>query len=136
MVHAGGEGVGAVGVGEANDTHLADAVSVSLGPDITHHLVRDADVRFEHAEHFTVGSAGVVDAGWQKPQAFLKEVKAVHGLGPGARASDIDHVSTVGGKTEQVAIEEDRAHLEEVGEVARAEIGIIQEDGIALLKLT
>ena len=77
----------------------------------------------------------MVDAGRQESEAFLEEIQAVDGLGTGARASDVDHVGAVGGEAEQVAIEEDRAHLEEVGEVAGAEIRIIQEDGIALLKL-
>ena len=81
-----------------------------------------------------MGSAGMVDAGGKEPEAFLEEVQAVDGLGPGARASDVDHVSTVGGEAEKFAIEEDRAHLEEVGEVAGAEIGIIEQNGVALFQ--
>ncbi len=103
-----------------------------LGQQIPAHLVGHPDVAEDEAQDVLVHDAFAHQAHGQDAQALLKGLgHAVHLLRAGRGAAHVHLMRRVADEADQPPVEEDRHDLESVGEVARAEQRVVQQDRVA-----
>ena len=114
---------------------LPDAAGVAHGLEVALHDLGHPHVAGDQAHHLAVHLAAAPEPGGQDADALLVELAdPLDGLGAGRRPAHVDLVRAVDDEADEPVAVEHRRREEEVGQVARAHVEVVEHDGVAGLE--
>src|ERR1700735_375832 len=96
-------------------------------------LSRVSDVERQQVEQIVAQPPGLIEPDWRNPQSLLKDLGGTRVVGAMRGAADIALMGTNDGPEQTPLTIEERHERGEVGQMAAAVIGIVEQDDIARL---